>query len=51
MFQHGLPNITVGPWQMEDSAGTLHSDEELEYGGGRGRCLCGANPCPSNGFT
>lgn len=27
----GLLDITVGPWQMEDSTGTLDSDEEVEY--------------------
>jgi len=27
----GLPDITVGPGQKEDSSDTLHSDEEVEY--------------------
>jgi len=28
LYIRGLPDITVGPWQMQD---TLDSDEEVEY--------------------
>ena len=28
LYVRGLPDITVGPWQIEDS---LDSDEEVEY--------------------
>jgi len=29
LYVRGLPDITVGPWQMEDSSDTLHSDEYM----------------------
>jgi len=29
LYEHGLPDITVGPWQMEDTTDTLDSDEEV----------------------
>ena len=36
LYVRGLPDITVGPWKMEDFSGTLDSDEEVCR-----RCPCG----------
>jgi len=40
LYVRGLPDITVGPWQMEED--TLDSDEEVEY-----MVVDGTDPCPS----
>jgi len=41
-YVHGPPDITNGPWQVEDATDTLDSGEEVVY-----MVVDGAGPCPS----
>jgi len=49
LYVGGLPDITVRPWEIEDSTHTMDSDEEVEYHTSR-YCRC-RNPCYSTRST